>query len=333
MTQKRNDKPYIGVWGPTSSGKTSLIASALAMLESRIWVPTADGEKEYYGVEATDSDENAIFYLNGIKTLLQTGQFPVPTPTTDHERPLSLSVMLRDVHKDGRIGRYHHLVLSDTGGEMASNTDSSSSYWQDLKGATAILFVIDGDPRRRTFNLANWGYPKLIQNFIQMMGGRDGLREKYLAVCITKADLNHPSPAAALRQKKDGYQALLRSIVGDSITPLLASFTDTARSGSLAARRFEIFLTSASGWIPDHSENQWRSNTVEDNSGLLQIDDYHSWRSYQAARAFLWLFDQIEADQIYRHRLPFLRDFTFKQRRKNLDILKTLYASDDEYFP
>ena len=315
--------PNICVWGQASSGKTVLLGSALTMLAERVNAPTSDA---HYYVEP--GDDAGRRFKEDTLSALKMGKLPGPNPLDEFE-PFSLRIELHDYRSSGRYGRIHRLRLADATGEHMRHRidlaaldypdqiiDPGDRYWLQMRQAHGILFVVDIDrPNRET-------YVELVDRFVENMAGK--FDDKYLAICITKADIRFHERQEALNVagNQDKLIALLNEAMGGM------------HYGTLAARfpkRSLIFLTSAAGWYDNNGVWQPNISSGQLNMRPNLIDTSH-WQSFQVVHALLWLFDRLEESRIRRAQAnPLLKRLALQNRVPNLALLKRQYGSEVEY--
>lgn len=327
--QNKIKQPSICVWGQGSSGKTTLLASALAMLVAHVDAPT---EQSRYLVEPVADDEPAKIFKEDILNSLRVGKLPGAN-LADRFDPFSLRIRLEDYKKSGRYGRSHILQLSDVAGEHMSvklnleelgegKTKAQERYWLQMRQANGILFLVDVD--RKGADIEK--YQKLVDTFIHNLTG--AFEDKYLAICITKADLKYPEG-----RDIDGVD--INDVVNDQnkLIKLLAESMGGNFYGDLAARfpnRNKIFLTSAPGWFNNKEGVRQRNLKLDEMS--VTLAEPKDWKSYHVVHALLWLFDQLETVQIEHANVSEIYKALTKWRRiTNLQLLKQSYPDETSY--
>jgi hypothetical protein len=363
LQQAQTIAPDIGIWGPVASGKTAYLAAALHILRSRIGLPDGKGGKNLFLVSSaaeTNAQQQRLanVFLARILARFAGGErlaaTPMPASTmrlleeatnlSEDElammisnNPFSLYVSLRDSGR-GMDGRFHKLAFMDAAGEfvnpnIAPHVDRGEvdRYWDHLRQAKGLLVFLDGarysqgKEKDRLFGQETYG--TLIQHFLAQLAKTEGNTgfNKYVAICITKADLIYQEKQQVLSLTPEDVRAIGDDISDYSLSSLETPFVEAVDARQVTNERsVRVFLTSAGGWNRDDASNMNEYGEVIEPGPL--------WRPYQVAYPLMWLFDQIENERIVATRKGGLRRYVQQQRKTNLEILVESSPSADELY-
>lgn len=283
-----NQSEYeISMWGPTSSGKTSLMNS---LMRSLYGLSQRDTLFDYLIYDA-DAEELRVNYSHLFTPPFTKDQSGTISPesfrwvfqrrfkaTTNNTHPINVHTHLIQIHD---MAGANAMALNDA----ITKTIFSNSKFVLIMLDHTLLTESDSSQGIQTpwstTSLTKQEYVASVEKFIRFLAETKPQDIRWLAVCFVKVDL--------LSINRDPWQ-LIKAHFGSNMTDLL---TDCQ---SRLGWKVESFSVSSVGFV--HKDGKRKSNF---DIGKLEILDVENWAPHNVESPFFWMFNEIEKLRFNQH--------------------------------
>ncbi|NOT03000.1 MAG: hypothetical protein HOP27_00210 [Anaerolineales bacterium] len=300
-TQEDQSEYEISMWGPTSSGKTSLMNSLMRSLYDR-----SQHDKFFdYLIYDADAEELQIDYSHLFTPPFdkdQSGTVSPETfrwvfqrrfkPTSKFVQPVSVHTHLIQIHDMAGVKA---VALDDS---LTKTIFSNSKFVLLMLDHTLLTEASAGQNIQTpwsTTGVTKQEYVASVEKFIRFLAESKPRETRWLAVCFVKVDL--------LSINRDPWQ-LINAHFGSNMTDLLTDCRN--RLGW----NVESFSVSSVGFV--HKNGKRKSNF---DLGKLEILDSENWAPYNVESPFFWMFNEIEKLRLKQHD-SFISQWLFSDRNK-----------------
>ena len=248
----------LAIWGPSSSGKTVLMAQLYLDLTQ-----IAEGEWNIYATH-----EKTEGFIRSMRSRRLANHFPLPTA---------------DKHKDQVSYRFRHkttgieagLVMEDRAGKSYENREADGQ--QSIKSAVGVVLLID--PSRESWKLQEELSDVLMDmNTDRAASASDPRDPRPIAVCVSKAD-ELIETSADFHHARAQPEAFAKDYDYWDLVPLFDRF----------CTNYRLFPVSAVGIELRHGIVE--ANTFYDENLILRIKT--KTKSFNLMEPFDWLIEQL----------------------------------------
>jgi Double-GTPase 2 len=246
----------LALWGPSSAGKTALLAQLFLL-------PVAGKGWEVFPTEAS------LPFIEQMQVRLQTeNRFPAATVVS----PEPLKLLYHFVNR--RAGTRAALEVEDRAGK---ESEEMSEEWQRLLNAADGLVLLF-DPVRDRVKLRDEVLRTLLR--LQVSGRREVEKDsRPIAVCLSKADLLIRSPEDAMVARREP-----ETFVRERMVPELPGWIDRY------CANYRLFPVSAAGIRVRRGVVE----PVVFYDEALQLRIGQGGEPFNLLEPFLWIFSQLE---------------------------------------
>jgi GTPase SAR1 family protein len=284
----------ISLWGPSSSGKTTLMNSLMRALYQRT---QKDPAFEYLLLDADEDDLQD--YSRLFSSPMEEGTKSPRTTRWVFQRRLKSNKSLPKV-----VNVHSHLIqIHDMNGINTVNLDDSITR-SIFENSRFLLLMLDhtllheGDAG----GVTPWGTPSAsriqyleqVEKLIRFLEKSQPNQSRSLAVCFTKVDL--------MSLYREPWDLISASFGADMVNFLRGC-------QSKQGWKVESFAVSAVGFL--HQNGKRSPNFDRATSALLDVEN---WLPYNVESPFFWMFNEIEKSRLKQHD-SFLTQFFFNQDR------------------
>lgn len=257
------DTYQIGMWGPPSSGKTTLLASIYQKAYDLGW-----------SMKPVDTNAPDIqTFTNEVSDLVDGGVFPGNTPESTLRQydfimgPLNQSAWLKMI---GRPTQYE-VRLTDVSGEDITRGKNQQLVFNTIQESAGVLMLVDPAGSGNSF-----------KDLFDVVNNTDDGNRIY-AFCLTKMDLDDNV------QYLNNPHKLLKDHVFETSYSEVKHLFDEGRA--------KTFATSSTGFI-ESSPGIRRPNIIKvvDKDGEIQtrmIERGKLWQPYKVIEPLAWLFEKV----------------------------------------
>ncbi|MFT3892773.1 MAG: ATP-binding protein [Anaerolineales bacterium] len=288
MDSSNSSEYEISLWGPSSSGKTTLMNSLMRALYQR---SQRDPVFDYLLLDA--DEENLQDYSRLFSSPLEEGTTTPRTTRWVFQRRLKSN----NVVPSKVVNIHSHLIqVHDMNGVNTINLDDplTRSIFENSKFILLMLdhtLLMEGE----TSALTPWGTPgssrqeylEKIEKLIRFLETSQTKYGRKLAVCFTKIDL-----LSLYREPWD----LIKANFGVDMANLLQSCSNKP------GWSVESFAVSALGFVNKNGKRI--ANFNKSDHSLIDVD---GWVPHNVESPFFWMFNEIEQNRLKQYDFSFTR--------------------------